>query len=84
VAGVTGPSGPPGIARYSASIGDGSATTIDVTHGLGTRDIIATTRRATTPWDEVYPEVQALTTNACRFIFASPPTVAQFRVTLHA
>jgi hypothetical protein len=68
--------------RYSATVGDGASTTIDKTHGLGTRDVSVTVARNTDPWDEVYPEVQRLSTSAVRLIFLTAPATDEFRVTV--
>lgn len=58
--------------RYAASIGDGTSTQIDVTHNLGTKDIVAMLRRNS---DDVAvtAKVTALSTTVARINFASPP-----------
>lgn len=58
--------------RYAASIGDGSSTQIDVTHNLGTKDIVVMLRRNS---DDVavVAKVTALSTTVARVNFALPP-----------
>lgn len=67
---------------FAQDIGDGTATAIVVTHSLGTRDVIAQVRRATTPWDLVQPDVEMTTTNTVTLRFAVAPTAAQYRAVI--
>lgn len=69
--------------RVTADIGNGSATTIDVTHNLGTRDITCTVYRNGTPWDTVFVRQERPDTNTVRLIFAVAPTSNEFRVVVH-
>lgn len=69
--------------RFSANIGDGSATAIAVTHNLGTKDVHWSVRDATT--DEfVLTDAVATSTTVVTFTFASAPTTNQYRVTIVA
>lgn len=63
-----------------ADIGDGSATQYDLTHTLGSRDVLVLVRRNASPWDYIIVETQALSTTVVRVIFATAPTTNQFRV----
>lgn len=75
-------SAPTGTAlRYSQDIGDGSSTAIVVTHSLGTRDLTASVRRSTTPWDVVYVDVEMTSTTTATIRFATAPAAAEYRVT---
>jgi len=68
--------------KYSATIGDGSAASIVVTHGLGTQDVIMAVRLAGTPYSVVDCDMQATTTNTATFGFAAAPAVGAYRVTV--
>jgi hypothetical protein len=72
-----------GAAPYLATIGDGTATTIDVTHSLATRDLSVTVRQTVSPYAEVYPRVEFTTLNAVRFIFDVAPTSGQYAVVIN-
>lgn len=65
----------------SASIGNGSSTSIAVTHNLGTKDVSVTVRRAS---DDVavYTDWVATDTNTVTLTFVTAPTTNQFRVTV--
>ncbi len=65
--------------KFSADVGDGSNVQIDVTHSLGTRDVVVGVYRNAAPYDEVIPDVQHLSTNVVRLIFSVAPAAAQFR-----
>lgn len=68
--------------RAAGNIGDGAATVIDVTHSLGTRDVVVNVARATTPWETIMCDVERLDTNTVRLRFAVAPTLNQYRVTV--
>lgn len=65
---------------YRAMVGDGIATSIVVTHGLGTRDVMVTVRLAAAPYTEEGIENQATTEDTVTLVFGTPPTLNQFRV----
>ncbi|WP_199546566.1 hypothetical protein [Streptomyces sp. N35] len=66
----------------SASIGNGSATSIAVTHNLGTKDVSVTMRRNS---DDARVETDwvATDTNNVTLSFVTAPTSNEFRVTVH-
>lgn len=66
--------------KYSANVGDGSSTTIGVTHNLGTRAVHVTVFRNSTPWDTVLCDVERPDTNTVNLKFAVAPTSAQYTV----
>lgn len=66
--------------KYSANVGDGSATSIAVTHSLGTRAVHVTVFRNSTPWDTVLCDVERTDTNTVTVKFAVAPTSAQYTV----
>ncbi|MFF4552681.1 hypothetical protein [Streptomyces sp. NPDC001422] len=65
----------------SASIGNGSSTSIAVTHNLGTKDVTVTMRRNS---DDVRVETDwvATDTNNVTLTFVTAPTSNEFRVTV--
>lgn len=68
------------VARHvAATIGDGSATSIAVTHNLGTKDIAVAVRRVS---DDVMvmTDWTATSVNAVTLAFATAPTSNQYRV----
>lgn len=66
--------------RNATLVGDGSATQYDVTHNLGTRDTVVHIYRNSTPWDEVFCDVERPDANTTRVRFSSAPTTNQFKV----
>ena len=64
---------------YSASIGDGSATSIAVTHGLGTQDVIVQLYD-TSSLDTVYADVVRTSVNVVTITFSIAPTSNDIRV----
>jgi len=68
------------LSRVAANVGDGSATQIDVTHSLGTRDITVLVYRNSSPWDQVFCDVEMLDANTVRLRFATAPSSNQYRV----
>jgi hypothetical protein len=72
------------VRKWTDLIGDGTTTAIVNTHGLGTRAVQVTVRRATTPWDEVLVDNAATTTNTVTTTFAVAPTTDQFEILVTA
>lgn len=68
--------------RHSATIGDGSATQIDVTHNFNTRDVVVSVRRDSGNYDDVECDISRPSVNAVRFNFASAPATDAYRVTI--
>lgn len=67
--------------KYSATIGDGTATTLTVTHNLGTQDVSVTIRDASSN-AVVLADVVPNTTNTVQITFATAPASGAFRVTV--
>lgn len=65
--------------RYATDVGDGSNTSITVTHNLNTRDVNVTVRRNSGSYEQVLVDWGAATVNTVVLVFASAPTSAQFR-----
>lgn len=68
--------------KYSVTIGNGSLTTIPVTHSLNTMDIDITVREAASPYNVVYTDIQIVDANKINLLFAVAPTSNQYRVTV--
>ena len=68
-----------GSGTYAVDIGDGTATTITVTHNLGTRDVIVQVYATSSPYAEVIVEARRTTTSTVELIFATAPTSNQYR-----
>jgi hypothetical protein len=68
--------------KYAAAIGNGSLTTITVTHGLNTMDVVVTVRDNAAPYEVVYPDVQIVDANNIKLLFGTAPTSDQYRVTV--
>jgi len=68
--------------KYSATIGDGSSTSITVTHNLGTRDVVVCVYDATT-YVEYEVDVTHTTTSAVTLVFATAPASSSLRVVVH-
>lgn len=66
----------------TATIGDGLATAIDVTHNLGTNDIQVEVYRNSSPYDTVLCSVERKNTNEVTLRFASAPTSNQYNVVI--
>lgn len=71
------------VRKYAVAIGDGSATSIAVTHSLGTQDITWSVRDATS---HAFVETDgvATSTTVLTLTFATAPTSGQYRVVVHA
>ncbi len=70
--------------RFSADVGNDSDTQIDVTHGLGTRDVVVLVRQSASPYAQVLCDVEMLSTTQVRLRFAVAPDTAEYRVTVLA
>ena len=66
-----------------ATIGDGTSTSIAVTHSLGTRDVIVQLYDVST-FDTVYADVTRNTTNQVTIEFGSAPAASDIRVLIKA
>ena len=68
-----------GESTFAASIGDGSTTSIAVTHNLGTQDVIVQLYDASS-LDTVYADVVRTSTSVVTIDFASAPATNDIRV----
>lgn len=67
--------------KYTATIGDGTTTALAVTHSLGTQDVIAQVRDATTN-AVVECDIVNTSTTVCTFTFATAPTTNAYKVVI--
>lgn len=70
--------------RYSANIGDGSATTVTVTHNLNTFDVVPGLMTTTGTRETVDADITFPTVNTCTVTFATAPASGAYRLTLVA
>ena len=68
--------------KYSANIGDGIATSIVVTHNLGTRDVQVQVYDNSSPWGPIACDAQRTSTNTVTLVFGGAPTTNQYRVVI--
>lgn len=68
--------------KYSVAVGNGSATSITVTHNLGTRDVVVSVRETSGTYAKVEPDIEMDTTNTVKVSFATAPTSNQYTVTV--
>lgn len=68
------------VRKYAVDVGDGSSTTITITHNLGSRDVHVTLYENGDDYEEVDVDVKHATTNTVTLHFPSAPTSAQYRV----
>lgn len=73
-----------GTRKFSANIGDGSATAYAVTHNFNTRDVTVEIFTNSGNFDSVLAEVQRTSVNAVTIIFDVAPTANAYRVLIRA
>lgn len=66
--------------KYSASVGDNSASAIVVTHNLGTRDVQVQIYTNSASYDTVEADVERTSADTVTVRFAVAPTTDQYRV----
>lgn len=69
----------PCMAKYSTKVGDGSTTSIIVTHNLNTKDVVVKVYEGD---EEVLADVETTTENTVTITFATAPTTDQYRVVI--
>jgi hypothetical protein len=67
--------------KFSADLGDGSATQYDITHNLSTEDVIVSVRRNSDDAD-VIVDIRRTSVNVVRLNFATAPASNAFRVVI--
>ncbi len=66
--------------KYAANVGDGSSSSLTVTHNLNTRDVLVQVYTNGSPYDEILCEVQRTTTTTVTLLFGTAPASAAYRV----
>lgn len=66
--------------KFAQAIGDGSTTSIVVTHNLNTQDVVVQVYTASGTFAEINVEVQNTTVNTITLVFSVAPTAGQYRV----
>jgi hypothetical protein len=72
------------VTKYAVDVGNGSNTSITVTHNLGTKDVIVEVFDNSTPFARIFCDVLHATTNTVTLGFSTAPTSAQYRCVVHA
>lgn len=65
---------------YSVAVGDGSSTSIDITHSLNSRDVVTTLYQNSSTYDVVLCDVRNKDANTVTLLFAVAPTTNQYKV----
>lgn len=68
--------------KFSQAIGNGVATSFELTHNLNTRDVVVSIRESGSPYAQVYTDVEMTTVNIVTVKFAVAPTSGQYTVTV--
>lgn len=66
--------------KYAADIGNGTATEFTVTHNLGTQDVTVLLREKASPFNQVFCDVQMVSTTQIKLLFATAPATGAYRV----
>jgi hypothetical protein len=64
----------------SSIIGNGSATTWNINHGFGTRNLHITVYESGSNGETVYPTIRRINANTASIIFNSPPASLEYIV----
>lgn len=67
--------------KYAENIGDGVATSFDITHNLGSIDVVISVVERSTG-EDVIADTKRLDVNTSRVSFASAPSLEQYRVVI--
>lgn len=68
--------------KFAGNVGNGTDTSITVTHNLGTRDVTVQVYRNSGDYDEVIVETRRTSTSAVTLVFGTAPTSNQYRVVI--
>lgn len=68
--------------KHSANFGDGAATTYNISHNFGSRDVLVTVYRNSTPWDDIMCDIERSDTNTVNLKFSVAPTSNQYTVVI--
>ncbi|MGI5216256.1 hypothetical protein [Nocardia sp. CA-290969] len=70
------------VRKYAANIGNGSSTSIAVTHNLGTRDVTVEVFDNAT-FEKVLPDIEHTDANTVTATFAVAPATGAYRIVVH-
>lgn len=70
------------VRKFAQNVGNGSSTSIAVSHNLGTRDVTVSVYDSAT-YAEVLPDIVHTDTNTVTLVFAVAPASNAYRVTVH-
>lgn len=71
-----------GVRKYTATIGNGSATSISIEHGFGTRLVTVQIFESSSPYAQVEADVEHTDTDTVTVKFASAPTTGEYEVVI--
>jgi len=69
-----------GVRKHSASVGNGAATSITVSHNFGTQDVAVHIYDNASPYAQVEADIEHTNSNDVTVKFATAPTSNQYRV----
>jgi len=75
-------SGGGSVSKYSVAVGNGSATSIVVTHNLGSRSVVVSVTKTASPYASVLCEWKATSVNTITLEFSVAPATDEFTVTV--
>ena len=67
---------------FASAVGDGTSTSITITHGLNTRNVIVQLYRSGSPYETVYADVERVSTTQVVLRFGAAPTSGQYQVVI--
>lgn len=70
------------VGKIVTNVGDGTNTSIVITHNLNTKDLSVNVREAASPYAQVYCDIEFTSLNTITLLFADAPTTNQFVCTV--
>lgn len=71
------------VRKYAVSFGDGAALAYTITHNLGTADVTVAVYDNSSPFAEVFCDVEHATANTVILRFATAPSANRYRCVVH-
>ena len=68
--------------KANFNVGDGAATSYNLAHNFGTRDVQIRVYRNSTPWDDVEVDISRPDVNTVTLTFATAPAASAFRASV--
>lgn len=69
---------------YTTTVGDGSASTFVINHGLSTRNVVVSINENNSPYSNIQSTWEATTLNSITVYFASPPSSDSIVISVYA